>query len=123
MSTSHHSKRLIRQGWVQVFFRVIEPGPNRYVSGDATYAQGGLSLHGTTWNHPLTYDELLSSAIAELCATTFDFGAAGTRNGSVYINSFQSAFDSAYPFVYLNGTEYQSRFDFYFDVNGGVYAS
>lgn len=123
MSTSHHSKRLIRQGWIQVFFRVIEPGPGRYVAGDSSYAQGGLTLHGTTWNRPTTYDELLTSVETELCATTFDFGSAGTRKGQFYLEGLRSAFDIAVPFIDLNGTEYRSRFEFFFDVNGGVYAS
>lgn len=122
ISSPHQSRILVRHGWVQVFFRVLN-GNLGTVDGDSTTNQGGLSLHGTTYNRPITYDELADSVKTELCATTFDFGVAGTIPGSRYLGKVSTAFDRINPQVSLLAGEYMTRFELYFDVNGGVYAS
>lgn len=122
MTSPHKSHVYIRHGWIQVFFRVMN-GPFKTVDGDATTNQGGFTLHGTTSNRPITYDVLADSVKSELCATTFDFGVAGTRKGSDYISSVETAINRLTPQYYYLGGEYIARFELYFDVEGGVYAS
>lgn len=121
MELPHKSGLLIRPGWIIVLYHALSANQynsDPFDSGDL----GGLTLHDTTYNTPLSYNALLDIVSANLAGRDFTIDGKIVHGRNV-VNNVGRVFNRCQPALRLVGNVWVTTFDLYFDSEGGVCAS
>lgn len=124
MNSPHKEGLCIRFGWVIIMVHEVNQSGFCLTSNTIDASLGGLTLHDTTYNTPMTWGEFVDVVCKEYAGRTLTLTNGLVLNGQYLVNEFRRVLNRAVPYIYtIPSNEFVTRFDIFVTSRGEIYAS